>query len=157
MDALTHTVSDQARLVAALHEALGDNLHGVVLFGSRARGDARKFSDWDVLLIATSLPSGVFARDDVLRAATPPDLRGLVSYIVRQPGEWSGDVPSLYFDIALDGKVLYDPSGALTQRLSRLRAWAARVGLQRSSGPERLSWKWTGAAPGPWPVRWEDT
>ena len=37
-----------ARLRAALHAAYGEGLERVVLFGSRARGDARPDSDFDV-------------------------------------------------------------------------------------------------------------
>ena len=33
---------------AALDDAYGDRIERVVLFGSRARGDARPDSDWDV-------------------------------------------------------------------------------------------------------------
>ena len=34
-----------------LAEAFGDRLHGVVLYGSEARGDARQDSDIDVLML----------------------------------------------------------------------------------------------------------
>jgi predicted nucleotidyltransferase len=38
-----------------LAKALGSTLSGVVLFGSRARGDARKGSDYDVAVIVRSI------------------------------------------------------------------------------------------------------
>lgn len=44
------------RIVSALREGLGDELVAVVLFGSRARGEAHQGSDWDVLVIANGLP-----------------------------------------------------------------------------------------------------
>jgi uncharacterized protein len=37
-----------SRFQTALHEVYGDRLERVVLFGSRARGDARPDSDYDV-------------------------------------------------------------------------------------------------------------
>ena len=37
-----------------LHCALGDNLNRIVLFGSRARGDAEDGSDYDILLLVNS-------------------------------------------------------------------------------------------------------
>ena len=39
------------QLKTRLEEAYGKRLHGVVLFGSEARGDAQKDSDIDVLVI----------------------------------------------------------------------------------------------------------
>lgn len=46
------------RFRAALNELYGDRLSRVVLFGSRARGDARRDSDYDV---------AIFLKDDVDR------------------------------------------------------------------------------------------
>ncbi len=42
-----------ARFRAALNEIYGERLERVVLFGSRARGDARPDSDYDIALIAS--------------------------------------------------------------------------------------------------------
>jgi len=44
------------RCRAALGEIHGDRLELVVLFGSRARGDARPDSDYDVAIFLKSLP-----------------------------------------------------------------------------------------------------
>jgi predicted nucleotidyltransferase len=44
------------RYRAALDEIYGDRLARVVLFGSRARGDARPDSDYDVAIFLKSLP-----------------------------------------------------------------------------------------------------
>src|SRR5258707_11198866 len=45
-----------ARFRAALDEIYGDEIERVVLFGSRARGDARPDSDYDVAVFLRSLP-----------------------------------------------------------------------------------------------------
>ncbi len=45
-----------ARFRAALAELYGARLDRVVLFGSRARGDARPDSDYDVAVFLTTLP-----------------------------------------------------------------------------------------------------
>jgi len=53
------TLTDDPVLVRfrrALDEMYGDQLDRVVLFGSRARGDARSDSDYDVAVFLKSLP-----------------------------------------------------------------------------------------------------
>jgi len=40
-----------ARLRASLQKTYGDKIERVVLFGSRARGDARQDSDYDVVVV----------------------------------------------------------------------------------------------------------
>lgn len=44
------------RFRAALDEIYGDRIDRVILFGSRARGDARENSDYDVAVFLRSLP-----------------------------------------------------------------------------------------------------
>ena len=44
------------RFKSALDEIYGDRIDRVVLFGSRARGDARPDSDYDVAVFLKSLP-----------------------------------------------------------------------------------------------------
>ncbi len=44
------------RFRSALADLYGDEIDRVVLFGSRARGDARPDSDWDVAVFLKSLP-----------------------------------------------------------------------------------------------------
>jgi predicted nucleotidyltransferase len=47
----------------ALQEIYGDQIDRVVLFGSRARGDARDDSDYDVAVFLKSLPNHWKERD----------------------------------------------------------------------------------------------
>ena len=44
----------------------GNNLKSIVLFGSRARGMARKYSDYDLLVIAENLPLDWRKRDNIV-------------------------------------------------------------------------------------------
>jgi len=55
-----------ARLSQNLRSRLGKNLQQLVLFGSRARGDARADSDYDLLVLVNEVNRGVKdAIDDV--------------------------------------------------------------------------------------------
>ncbi len=47
-------------------KAFGKNLKAVVLFGSRASGTAKKYSDFDILIIADNLPQDWRQRDALI-------------------------------------------------------------------------------------------
>jgi predicted nucleotidyltransferase/uncharacterized protein (UPF0332 family) len=76
------------RLIASLRRNLGDDLHAVWLYGSRARGEWRWESDIDVLVIAETRDS---VRNLVDAAASGEDLYpGWFSVTVHTP-EWVAD------------------------------------------------------------------
>jgi uncharacterized protein len=56
MDATTQTDPVLRRFRAALTEIYGERLERVVLFGSRARGEARTDSDYDLAVFLNALP-----------------------------------------------------------------------------------------------------
>lgn len=107
----------------------------IVLFGSRARGDAREDSDYDVMVeLETDLPTDV--AEDVVYDLLSEDAWS-VEVCVYTPGEirrWQDDVGTIVYDIVREGRVLYtapdiavdDPSGMALSR--------ARV----SEGPRRV-------------------
>src|SRR5579884_1336015 len=95
---LEHEVPRKA--VEALRAGLGERLVAVVLFGSRARGDHRPESDWDLLVIAEGLPEHPWDRRMLLNRLLF-GCRGSVSLIARTRQEFESHVPSLYLDIAL--------------------------------------------------------
>jgi len=118
-DQLTHQLQP---VVAALQEALGDDLIALVLFGSQARGDARPESDWDLLLIAEGLADSPWQRQQQLTACLPQAWRYRTNILARTPSEWSARVTSLALDVALDGIVLYsDAHSSIPARLAGLR------------------------------------
>ncbi len=53
------------RLVELLHIKLSDKLVSVIVYGSVARGSARRDSDVDILIIAESLPEGRMKRQQL--------------------------------------------------------------------------------------------
>lgn len=140
--------------VDALRAALGERLVAVVLFGSRARGDAHDGSDWDMLVIAEGLPESHFQRHVYLKRLLPPGARGEVSLISRTAAEFEANLPSLYLDIALDGRVLYDPDLYVTQRLATLKRIIRRKGLYREHTPDGDVWRWKKAPVQPWRLEW---
>lgn len=66
---------------AALAERLGDDLVQVALFGSRARGDARWRSDYDLMVVLRSASRG--SRDAVHRLATTLELEHNVNLSIK--------------------------------------------------------------------------
>jgi predicted nucleotidyltransferase len=141
-------------ITAALREVMGDRLLAIILFGSRARGEASAESDWDVLVIAEGLPEGVFERHLLLKRMLPPDIRGAVSLLAKTPPEFESRLTSLYLDIALDGRVLHDPRGYARKKLAILRQIIKRHGLYRRRTGAGDVWRWRRTPTGPWAVEW---
>jgi predicted nucleotidyltransferase len=141
--------------VAALRAALGERLMAVVLFGSRARGDYREGSDWDLLVIAEGLPEGPFERRLSMNRALFPAVEGEISVLAKTPEEFEASLPPLYLDIALDGRILYDPTGYAAERLTELRRIMDRAGLYRERTPAGDVWEWRNPPSGRWAIEWE--
>lgn len=150
------TTEPTRRLVDALRESLGDRLVAVVLFGSRARGDARPESDWDLLVLAEGLPERYFERHTLMKRALPTGLRADVAILAKTPEEFTSHLPALYLDIALDGKILYDPHGYAAERLAALRRIIENAGLFRERTPAGDFWQWREPPVGPWRLEWEE-
>jgi predicted nucleotidyltransferase len=144
-----------AEVVTALKRGLGDNLVAVVIFGSRARGEASETSDWDMLIIARHLPEKVFKRHLWLKSLLPEDWRGKVAIIAKTPDEFTASLPPLFLDIALDGVVLYDPRGYLAEKLTQLRRLIGKHGLRREAVQRDLTWQWQRFPGFGWSLEWE--
>jgi uncharacterized protein len=138
----------------ALQGSLGGDLIAVVLFGSRARGDAHEESDWDMLILAERLPQQVLERHLALKRLLPPECRGAVSLLAKTPEEFEGHLTSWYLDVAVDGKILYDPKGYAAQRLEQVRRIINRAGLRRQRTPAGDVWEWDSPPAQPWRLEW---
>lgn len=142
-------------VVTALQTALGDNLIALILFGSRARGDAHPDSDWDLLLIAHNLPHSTWKRQQQLAAMLPPSWRYQVNMLAHTSAEWLSRVTPLALDIALDGILLYDNSqNLILAHLMALRQQLAQLGLERHASGNEWIWLWRDKPPRHWKLEW---
>lgn len=156
-DVMNPTVVEQLQpVVTALQQALGEKLVALVLFGSRARGDARPDSDWDLLLIAEGLPVRAFARHLYLKKCLPPDWRGQISLLAKTTAEFETAVPALFLDIAVDGITLYDKGGYAQNRLRYLKRLIETKGLYRQQQGRELTWHWRNFPGLDWRLAWEE-
>jgi uncharacterized protein len=147
--------ADYSVLIRALKEAFGDRLKTVVLFGSRARGEARPESDHDVFVVIDDLSKEPVSRQMELRRALRDflaDLPGAVSLVGRTREEFEADLTPLYLDVCVDGQCLYggdyfepfrnralaglQASGMKRRRIGNTLYWAFPDGRARD-------WEWT--------------
>jgi len=143
-----------APVLTALKRGLGNNLVAVVLFGSRARGEAAASSDWDLLVIAHGLPQRAFQRHLYLKQMLPVEWRGEVAILAKTPEEFESYLASLFLDVALDGVILYDSQSYMAERLARLRRLIQEQGLQRRQTGRDLVWDWQRFPGFGWSLDW---
>ncbi len=145
-----------APVVQALQQGLGQKLVAVVLFGSRARGDAKEESDWDVLVIAKDLPKRQIERYRKTKEILPQNWRGRISILAKTPEEFEAVLPSLYLEIALDGIILYDPKDYARIQLQKLLRLIKSKDLRREKRGNDFVWQW-GRFPGfGWSLSWKE-
>jgi hypothetical protein len=141
--------------LAALREGLGQRLVAVVLLGSHARAEATPESDWDLLILAKDLPESPFERSLFVKCLLPADCRGAISAFAKTPKEFEAYLSPLYLDIALDGKVLYDPHGYAAERLAALHHLINEAGLYREHTEAGDFWRWKKPPGGSWSLEWK--
>lgn len=147
--------TELAPVVSTLQRGLGHDLVSVVLYGSRARGDAQWDSDWDLFLIASQLPARPFRRHLYLKKMLPDSWRGRVSLLAKTPTEFEANLPALFLDIATDGIVLCDTNNYITDRLARINDHIRQQGLYREQHGSDLVWRWRAYPGHNWRFTWE--
>jgi len=143
---VTESLQDVLR---TLTTTFGPRLEAVVLFGSRARGDAREDSDWDLLVLLHDLPFSPLQRTRLILENLPLNWRYNIHPLVLTPSEWFRRVPPIALDVALDGIVLYDAHGRVRRGLHTLREQIQRQGLARERTGEEWLWIWKEPQPAP--------
>jgi len=89
---------------------------GILLFGSVARGEAHKTSDYDLLVVAEDIPLDFWERTDLLWKEKPLD----VEIVGFRPQEIEDTIHrGFILDILLTGKVLYGDLSELQKRAKR--------------------------------------
>jgi len=116
-------------------------LRSFCIFGSVARGEAKRSSDVDILVVSDRFEGSIASRidslsfvDEVVRDEvrflgahgyrTAPNLMPLRS-------EEAERVPVLFLDLAVNAKILIDEEGLMTRILSRLKARLELAGSKR--------------------------
>ncbi len=141
------------RIIQEYKNYLGDKLIAVVLFGSRARGDYKEKSDFDILIIASNLPERYLERMGYIREPLI-NLDENVSIIAKTPEEFDSFFPSLYLDIALDGKLLLDKDGFMESRLEKIKEIIKASALKRVENEGEFIWKWNSPKKPGWELDW---
>lgn len=108
------------------------NLVSVVLYGSLARGEVKKDSDIDLLIISENLPKERSRRQDMfmeLEKESDEEIKriyekwGCYPYIspILKTKEEARNLSPLYLDMVTDAKILYDKDDFFKEILEKLR------------------------------------
>ena len=142
------------KVMAAYLRYLGDKLVSLVLFGSRARGDAQETSDYDLFIVAHDLPAKPWDRQLFLRKPLAP-FRESFSVVGRTTEEFEAALPSLYLDLAVDGLILFDRNDYIAAKFRRIKELIAQAGLRREKIDGELMWLWDRPVRPGWELEWE--
>lgn len=141
-------------LVSCYLDFFGDRLYSIVLFGSRARIDAHPESDYDIFIIAEGLPPNPLKRLSMVRQPIIARFEEKVCTISKTPEEFERGFPSLYLDLALDGKILYDINNYFKEKRDIILNIIKNAGLIRQSIGNEFTWDWIKAPVGGWAIDW---
>ena len=94
-----------ARYRAAVTELYGDRIERIVLYGSRARGDARWDSDYDVAIFLKDLESRFREARPIadIELAIMDETGAIVSALLYPAGHWRDPSSPLMSEIRKDG------------------------------------------------------
>ena len=139
------------KLLRALLRRFGDDLISVVLFGSVARGEAKRDSDVDLLIVVRGLPRSRLKRQDIfmeVEEELEPELENLrkrgyeidFSPILKTDEE-AERISPLYLDMVEDAVILFDRGGFFRRIMDRLRERLRELGAERVRLGSRRYWR----------------
>ncbi len=108
-----------SEIVEIAQQEFGPKFLGLLLFGSRARGDAHDTSDTDILMVVdsvTTIDRSTYRRWD---NRLPDDLSLQIAHLPAS----ASDASSLWLECALDGRILHDPTGRIASFLRQAREY----------------------------------
>ncbi len=140
-----------SKLLKELLNVFGDDLISVVVYGSVARGDAKRDSDIDVLIVVENLPKSRFERlskylkaeerlDDMLYSLFKEGYAVTISPILKSREEAEKTSP-LYLDMVEDAVIVYDRGGFFESILRRLKAKLESLGAERIWVGKKWYWR----------------
>lgn len=134
---------------------LGNSLFSMVLFGSHARGDAKKTSDYDLFIIADGLPLKPFQRKLFIRKPLQGQFEERLCIIAKTREEMLNNFPSLFLDIGLDGIILFDKEEFFKHLQIKIKEIIHQAGLKRKRRNGEFSWEWKNPPQKGWEITWE--
>ncbi len=140
-------------LVAALRTSFGERLLTVVLFGSRVRGEAKKDSDHDVLLVISGLPYNPLQRMREVRGAVL-EIPLRLGLIAKTPEEIDMNLSPLLLDVCVDGVCLQGKEYFEGYHRKALRA-LDQSGLRRCWQEGEYFWQFEHPPTREWELTWE--
>lgn len=138
------------KLIEALKRKYGERFISLIIFGSVARGEAKRSSDIDLLLIIDSLPKIKLERQkefidteneltEYLDELSEDGYLIDLSPIIKTPKEASR-VPPLYLDMVEDAIIAYDKDDFFKNILEKVRNRLKELGSKRVSMGKRWYW-----------------
>lgn len=101
----------------------------ILLFGSQARGDTHRTSDYDLFVLADDLPHDYWARQEMLRQDKSPWV-DVVAFTVREAQELIHR--GLILDALLDGVLVWGEEALLKSLQERARQHLVRYSLRKT-------------------------
>ncbi|PCN51160.1 hypothetical protein B6U99_00855 [Candidatus Geothermarchaeota archaeon ex4572_27] len=132
-------------LIECLKSVFGERLLGVMLFGSRARGDYRDDSDYDILVLLSGY-AGDWLEEYMRAYAALRRFRDSLGVdttvlVVSLPDLARGISSSLLLNALFEGIPLHDPSGVLARVKRKLLEKLREMGVTRVKSRWGYTWE----------------
>jgi predicted nucleotidyltransferase len=146
---------EMGNLIEHLKTAFGDDFIALALFGSLARGEGDERSDLDIFCIIDNLPGKIYERKKLLSKIITKHIQRRFSIIAKTHSEFLDHFSSLYLDLGLDAKIIYDRDDFLKKKLKRIRNILEKAGLKRERDGRDFFWNWKTTPSQGWEIDWQ--